>query len=85
VGGLVQPGRYRHFKGAVYVVVGVARHSETEEPFVVYHRDGSSELAGTEPASPELWVRPLAMWTERVERDGYDGPRFAPVEFSPGS
>ena len=68
------PGRYRHFKGAVYVVVGTARHSETEEPFVVYHRDGSSELAGT-----ELWVRPLAMWDEHVSRDGYDGPRFAAI------
>lgn len=49
------------------MVVGVAKHSETEEPFVVYHRDGSSEL----------WVRPLEMWSERVVRDGYDGPRFA--------
>ena len=53
----------------MYVVVGTARHSETEEPFVVYHRDGSSEL----------WVRPLPMWAERVVRDGYDGPRFAAV------
>ena len=52
----------------MYVVVGTARHSETEEPFVVYHRDGSSEL----------WVRPAAMWGERVVRDGYDGPRFKP-------
>ena len=51
----------------MYVVVGTARHSETEEPFVVYHRDGSSEL----------WVRPLAIWSGRVVRDGYDGPRFA--------
>lgn len=50
------------------MVVGVAKHSETEEPFVVYHRDGSSEL----------WVRPLEMWSEHVSRDGYDGPRFAP-------
>ncbi|HWR85148.1 MAG TPA: DUF1653 domain-containing protein [Rhodoglobus sp.] len=65
----VGPGRYRHFKGADYVVVGTARHSETEEPFVVYHREGSSEL----------WVRPAAMWSERVQRDGYDGPRFAPL------
>ena len=48
------------------MVVGTARHSETEEPFVVYHRDGSSEL----------WVRPVSMWSERVARDGYDGPRF---------
>ena len=59
----------------MYVVVGTARHSETEESFVVYHRDGSSELAGT-----ELWVRPASMWNERVTRDGYDGPRFAPLD-----
>ena len=64
------PGRYRHFKGAIYVVVGTARHSETEEPFVVYHREGSSEL----------WVRPAGMWAEHVERDGHRGPRFAPLD-----
>ena len=57
----------------MYVVVGVARHSETEEQFVVYHSEGSSEL----------WVRPAEMWAERVQRDGYDGPRFAPVTGSP--
>lgn len=64
----------------MYVVVGTARHSETEEPFVVYHRDGSSELAGTELADTELWVRPASMWSERVTLDGYDGPRFAPLD-----
>jgi hypothetical protein len=53
----------------VYVVVGVATHSESEEPFVVYHRDGDERL----------FVRPVAMWAEVVERDGYSGPRFAPV------
>ena len=62
----IPPGRYRHFKGATYVVVGMARHSETEEPFVVYHPEGSGEL----------WVRPAAMWTEIVHRGDYDGPRF---------
>ncbi len=51
----------------MYVVTGVALHSETEEPHVVYHRDGSDEL----------WVRPATMWSERVLRDGLDGPRFA--------
>ena len=64
---MVVPGRYRHFKGAVYVVTGNAKHSETEEAFVVYHREGSTEL----------WVRPAAMWGEAVNRDGYVGPRFA--------
>jgi hypothetical protein len=65
----VFPGRYRHFKGAVYVVTGTARHSETEEEFVVYHREGSTEL----------WVRPVAMWGERVVRDGVDAPRFTRI------
>lgn len=65
--GSVPPGRYRHFKGAEYVVIGVARHSESEEPVVVYHRADSDEL----------WVRPLTMWNETVDRDGYRGPRFA--------
>ena len=48
----------------------MALHSETEEPFVVYHREGSDEL----------WVRPIAMWSERVVRDGYDGPRFSSTQ-----
>lgn len=51
--------------------MGTARHSETEESFVVYHRDDSSVPVGT-----GLWVRPVEMWSERVVRDGYDGPRF---------
>ena len=67
----IEPGRYRHFKGAEYEVIGVARHSETEEEHVVYR-----SLSG----GGSLWVRPLAMWTEQVERDGYRGPRFSPVD-----
>ncbi|GAA1932374.1 DUF1653 domain-containing protein [Microbacterium aoyamense] len=64
---MIEPGRYRHFKGAEYEVIGVARHSETEEEHVVYRAvsgDGG------------LWVRPASMWTETVSRDGYSGPRF---------
>jgi hypothetical protein len=66
----LEPGTYQHFKGARYEVLGVARHSETEEPMVVYR-----------PLSGErgLWVRPLAMFVEPVQRDGYSGPRFARV------
>lgn len=63
----LQPGVYRHFKGARYEVIGLARHSETEETLVVYR-----PLSG----EPSLWVRPLAMWVEDVDRDGYRGPRF---------
>jgi hypothetical protein len=61
------PGIYRHFKGGRYRVVGLATHSETREPMVVYRA-----LYGEEG----LWVRPARMWFEHVERDGYAGPRF---------
>lgn len=63
----IRTGRYRHFKGKEYRVLGMAKHSETLEPMVVYEA-----LYGT----GGLWVRPAAMWNERVERDGYSGPRF---------
>ena len=60
-------GRYRHFKGKEYELLGVARHSETLEEMVIYQA-----LYG----EGGLWVRPAAMWTEQVIRDGYNGPRF---------
>ncbi|CBL01532.1 Protein of unknown function (DUF1653) [Faecalibacterium prausnitzii SL3/3] len=63
----VRPGRYRHFKGNEYQVLGVARHSETEEEMVVYRA-----LYG----EGGLWVRPAAMWLENVTRDGVTQPRF---------
>lgn len=63
----IRTGRYRHFKGKEYRVLGMAKHSETLEPMVVYEA-----LYGT----GGLWVRPANMWNERVERDGYSGPRF---------
>lgn len=67
----VRPGRYRHFKGNEYEVLGVARDSETEREVVVYRA-----LYGERG----LWVRPLAMFTQVVERDGQKVPRFAYVE-----
>ena len=67
----VQPGRYRHFKGNEYEVLGMARHSETEEEMVVYRA-----LYGERG----LWVRPAAMWCETVERDGKVQPRFVRIE-----
>ena len=63
----IKPGRYRHFKGKEYEVLGVARHSETEEEFVVYRA-----LYG----DFSLWVRPVSMWNETVERDGKTFRRF---------
>lgn len=62
------PGRYRHYKGNEYTVLGVARHSETLEWLVVY-RPEYGERA--------LWVRPLAMFVENVVIDGRHMPRFA--------
>ena len=67
----IKPGKYRHFKGNLYEVLGVARHSETMEPMVV-----SRALYGEHG----LWVRPADMWTETGDRDGYHGPRFQYVE-----
>ena len=63
----ILPGRYRHFKGNEYEVVGIARHSETEEPLVVYRA-----LYG----EGGLWVRPAEMWNEQVNRDGKTYHRF---------
>ena len=58
----ITPGLYRHFKGNQYEVVGVARHSETEEPYVVYkacYGDGG------------LWIRPLEMFAGLVDKEKY--------------
>ena len=63
----IKPGRYRHLKGKEYEVIGVARHSETEEELVVYRA-----LYG----DFGLWVRPVSMWNETVERDGKTFRRF---------
>lgn len=65
---MLSPGKYRHYKGGDYEVIGIARHSETDEPLVVYrclYDNGS------------LWVRPLAMFLETVIVDGRTVPRFA--------
>jgi hypothetical protein len=69
----IQPGRYRHYKGGEYEVLGVVRHSESLEPMVLYrplyNRSGS-------------WVRPFAMFVEDVEHEGRRMPRFSVVNAS---
>lgn len=63
----IKLGIYRHFKGKRYEVIGVASHSETLEPMVVYralYGDGA------------LWVRPASMWLETIEREGQTYQRF---------
>lgn len=64
----MKTGKYRHFKGGEYEVLGVARHSETGEMLVVY-----TPLYG----EGGLWARPLSMFEGVVHRDGRDQPRFA--------
>ena len=67
----VRSGRYRHYKGGEYTVIGVARHSETDELLVVYR---------PEYGERRLWVRPWSMFTEFVQtREGLE-PRFVLIE-----
>jgi hypothetical protein len=66
----IEPGRYRHYKGREYTVLGLARHSETLEELVVYRQEYGDR---------GLWVRPAAMFAETVVVDGRATPRFARV------
>lgn len=63
----VLPGRYRHYKGKDYLVIGVATHSESRERLVVYRTDYGDR---------SLWVRPLEMFREDVVIAGERQPRF---------
>lgn len=65
------PGRYRHYKGGEYEVLGTVRHSETLEPMTLYRA-----LYGARG----LWVRPAAMFEETVDIDGRRQPRFARID-----
>ena len=64
------PGRYRHYKGMEYEVLGTVRHSETLEPMTLYRA-----LYGEHG----LWVRPAAMFLEQVNVNGIEQPRFSRV------
>ncbi len=64
---IIKPGRYRHYKGNEYEVIGVGSHSETLEAMVIYrplYGDGG------------LWVRPATMWNEIIAKDGVTMKRF---------
>lgn len=67
----IKTGKYRHFKGNEYEVIGIAKHSETLEGMVIYralYGDGG------------YWVRPASMWNEEVTRDGKTFKRFTYIE-----
>ncbi len=66
----IPPGRYRHYKGGEYEVLGTVRHSETLESLTLYRA-----LYG----AGGLWVRPAAMFGETIEVEGVRRRRFAPV------
>ena len=68
---IIRLGKYEHYKGRLYEVIGVARHSETLEDMVVYHKLYDDH---------GLWVRPLPMFLESVTIDGKTVPRFRLVE-----
>ena len=64
---VIRTGKYRHYKGGEYEVIGVAYHSETLEPMVIYralYGDGG------------IWARPAAMWNDVIEKDGVTYTRF---------
>ena len=63
----IKLGKYRHFKGGEYEVLGIAKHSETQEQMVVYRA-----LYGER----EIWVRPASMWNEQIQKDGKTFSRF---------
>jgi cyclomaltodextrinase len=65
----MKPGKYKHYKGKLYQVIGTARHSETLEELVVYKALYQEE-------GKNLWVRPLKMFMEEVEAEGKKMPRF---------
>lgn len=66
-----QPGTYRHFKGGIYEALFVARNSENRDEECVVYRSLDTG---------DIWFRPLAMFLENVERDGYKGPRFTKID-----
>jgi len=69
---MVKLGRYKHYKGDDYEIIGVGKHSDTLEEYVVYRGLYNSEEFGNNP----LWVRPKKVFEEMVVIDGKEVPRF---------
>jgi len=68
---MIKLGKYQHFKGSFYQVLNIARHSETEEAFVVYHPFDNKN---------DIWIRPLSMFNETIIREGKTFQRFQFIE-----
>ncbi len=72
---MIKQGIYRHYKGKLYKIIGVGRHSETLEEVVIYQA-----LYDGEFGKKAIWVRPLKMFMEDVEIEGKKVPRFELVK-----
>ncbi len=69
----VKIGKYKHFKGGIVTVLGIAKNSENyDEELVIY----THPYEGKE----QMWARPVGMFLENIEKDGYKGPRFEYLE-----
>lgn len=68
----LKPGKYHHYKGKEYEVIGIAKHSETLEDMVVYKALYESDKFNKD----QMWIRPLSMFVEKVIIDGKEIPRF---------
>ena len=66
---VIKGGIYRHYKGGLYEVIDIAKHSESLEVLVIY----KNAVTG------ECWARPISMWNETVEYEGGIVPRFQPI------
>ena len=67
---MIQNGFYKHYKGHLVKVIGVAKHSETLQDLVIYDHLGTNDVS-------DIWVRPLDMFCEEAVIDGVRAPRFA--------
>lgn len=72
----IKPGKYQHYKGKMYEVIGVARHSESLDEFVVYRALYDSEEFGKNA----LWIRPKQMFMENIMVNGKQVPRFRKID-----
>jgi hypothetical protein len=70
----IKLGKYKHFKGNIYDVIGIAKYSEDpSQNFVIYRHINGDE-------KDQFWARPIEMFTENVETENYKGPRFKFLE-----
>lgn len=72
----LKPGKYQHYSGRLYQVLGLGRHSETHEPMVIYQALYDSNEFGNNA----FWIRPLHMFQEEIQHQGKTQRRFEEVE-----